>query len=291
MLRMRTLLGLAAATAALLAPAAASAETRYRDNDAGVQVRLVSGGRVVIVAFSHPDCGRGFVRARVRRSGFARTAPMSCGDPLGLRQIRVRGTVGRDTVRGTVAGRPFRAERGAGPATPAQRCGHLGQTLAETDIVRVYRDGDRTVACRLSDGSAVRIGYRQPDEQDYYASGISAAYVQAIGSRIAYSEAPFNTAASKYGAGDEPMFRPTIVIRDLVTGAQVRQSPEVVSLRSLVLRADGRFAWTGADSSYYSGDIYVKTVQDGKVVTLDKGADIIATSLRAEGDGFAWSRG
>ena len=67
-------------------------------------------------------------------------------------------------------------------------------------------------------------------------------------------------------------------------------APELKSVRSVALHPDGRVAWAGSKSRYYGIDeTFVMTVQDGKVVALDRGR-IDALSLRAEGDGFAWDK-
>ena len=282
-------LGLAALAAFLLAAPSASAASVYRDADAGVEVRISRG--IATVRFHDPTCGAGVYRTRVRNDRLSRLQQFGC-DPGGVtsgRWLRLSARVTPLRVFGHIEGRRFVARRNARKPTAAQRCAHRGLTLAESEAVRVFRDGNLTIACRRRDGAGSVIGRYEPDEDDYYASGTSAWSITAIGSRIAFAQAPFSTAASKYGGGDHPMFDPSVIVRDLETGAVSRVDPELKNVQKVALHPDGRVAWAGTDSHYYAGDTLVMTVQDGKVVTLDRGR-IDAQSLRAEADGFAWDK-
>lgn len=273
----------------LVAAPSASAARVYRDPDAGVEVRVARG--MATVFFAEPTCGDDSVRTRVRGRRFSRTSQFAC-DPGGVaaaQTLKVAGIVGDRRVVGHVEGRRFIALRGAPRPTLAQRCGHRGLTLVQTDAVRVFRDDDLTIACRRRDGAVVEIGRYVPDEADYYASGTAAWSIEAIGTRVAFAQAPFNTAASKYGDADNPVFDPTVVVRDLETGTEARIAPELRNVQAVALHPDGRVAWAGNQSRTYGGETSVKTFRDGNVLTLDQGK-IDAYSLRAEGDGFAWDR-
>jgi hypothetical protein len=284
-----TRIALVTLAAVLVAAPVAHASRVYRDPEAGTEVRIARG--VATVSFSDPLCGEGVIRARVRDRRFARTERIGCeaGGVVGSRALKVAGIVNAARVVGHVEGMKFTARRGAPKPTLAQRCGHRGLTLAATDLVRVYVSRDRTIACLRSDGSFSLIGQREEYAEDYYSNGTAAWSIKAVGGRIAFAQAKFDTAASKYGDGDNPMFRPSVVVRDMVGGTELRIDPELVSLHSVALHPDGRVAWAGSQSSYSTGDVFVKTLQDGKVVTLDQGR-IDSASLRAEGDGFAWDR-
>ena len=285
-------LALAVAGVVLAAAPTAGAATVYRDAERGVEVRIEK--RIATVSFAEPTCGSTSLRTRVRGGRFARSHTFACGTPtigagVPSRTVRVTGTVTANRVRGAVAGRRFLARRGAPPPTAVQRCSFRGATVAETELVRVFRDGDVTIACRRRDGAAIAIAETVHDADNYYSSGTGAYALRALGSRIAYASARFDSAASKYGEGDNPMFHPTIVVRDLETGAETRVAAELANVQAIALRDDGRVAWAGSMSSYYGGVVYVKTVQDGKVVTLDQGP-IDPATLRVQGDGFAWDR-
>jgi hypothetical protein len=266
---------------------AAAAPATYRDAEAGVEVRVARG--IATVRFHEPTCGAGVLRARVRRGRLSRRTELAC-EPGGVtpaRALRLSARVTPLRVSGHVEGRRFAAARNGARPTPAQLCRHRGLTRAETDMVRVYRHGRLTVACRRGDGAFGVIGRYDPDEGGYYASGISVWSIGAIGSRIAFAKARFDSAASKYGQGDDPMFRATVVVRDLATGSELRVGPEMVTVATVALHPDGRVAWAGYESGAAGSDVFVKTVRDGRVVTLDRGR-IASESLRAEGDGFVW---
>lgn len=300
-----TRLGLTAvAMFVLLAPAASAAT--YRDRGQGVEVRVVRGSATV--RFVDQACGAGVVTAKVRAGTIVRATRFRC-EPSARpfeKTARVVATVLPRRVVGTMSGRPFIARRGARKPSAAQRCGYRGLTIAVTEAVRVFEESARrsasqeprtTVACRRRDGAAVEIARVDPDagDGDRYEAGTRAVSVQASGTRIAFRHAAFDTAAEKYGGTGGPPFDQTVVVRDLAAGTETRIDPELGHVAAVALHPDGRVAWAGTrtregDGSPGPGDVFVKTVRDGATVTLDQGP-IVATSLRAAVDGFAWDRG
>lgn len=301
-----TRLGLTALAMFVLVAPAASAAGTYRDRDDGVEVRVARGKAVV--RFVDQACGAGALRAKVRTRRIARSTEIRCepsAEPF-AKAIRVEARVGPLRVVGTVGGRAFIARRGASRPSAAQRCAHRGFTLAETEAVRVFEESDprsrsqeprTTAACRLRDGAFVQLARVLPDagDDERYEEGTRAVSVQAVGTRVAYRHAAFDTAAEKYNAAGGASFDQTVVVRDLEAGTETRINPELGWVGAVALHPDGRVAWAGTQTrdgrgAPGPGDVFVKTVRDGAVVTLDQGP-IVMSSLRAAGDGFAWDRG
>ena len=283
-------LGLAVLAALLVAAPSASAARIYRDAGVGVEVRISRG--IATVRFHDPTCGAGVFRSRVRSGRVSRQERFGCelGAAIPGPWLRLSARVTPLLVFGRIEGRRFVARRNAPPPTPAQRCGHRGLTLVASATARVYRHDDLTHACRRRDGRTIRIAYSVEEVADYYYYGVSAWSIRLVGSRLAFAQARFDTAASEFGDGDNPIFDPTVVVRDLETGAATRVDPELKNVQAVALHPDGRVAWAGTDSRHRpGGETLVMTVQDGRVVTLDRGR-IDANSLRAEGDGFAWDK-
>jgi len=289
----------------VLAPAASAAGT-YRDRDDGVEVRVVRGKAVV--RFVDQTCGAGAVTAKVRARRIARSTVVRCepsAEPF-AKTVRVVAKVRRLRVAGTVGGRRFVARRGASRPSAAQRCGHRGYTIAETEAVRVFEESDPrsdsqepriTAACRLRDGAFAQLARVEPDAGDgeRYEEGTRAVSVQAVGSRVAFRHSSFDTAAEYYGAaGSGAPFDHAVVVRDLEAGTETTINPELGYVGAVALHPDGRVAWAGTETrdargGAGPGDIFVKTRRDGTVVTLDQGT-ILMSSLRATSDGFAWDR-
>lgn len=300
-----TRLCLAALAVFVLVAPAASAAT-YRDRDDGVEVRVARGKATV--RFVDQSCGGGTLKARVRARRIARSTVLRC-EPSAesfTKTIRVVAKVRRLRVAGTVGGRPFSARRGAARPSAAQRCGHRGFTIARTEAVRVFEESDprsgsqeprTTAACRLRDGAFVQLARVETDagDGDRYEAGTRAVSVQAVGSRVAFRRSTFDTAAEKYGAAGQGAFDHAVVVRDLEAGTERTINPELGYVGAVALHPDGRVAWAGTQTrdGYGApgpGDVFVKTLRDGQVVTLDQGP-IVMSSLRAAGDGFAWDRG
>ena len=290
-----TRIGITALAMFLLIATSASAARTYRDAETGVQVKIAKKKKAT-VRFVQPGCGAGMLKTKVRDRRISRSVAVSCeegADPA-IQMVRVTAKVTKRRVRGMVDDLPFTADRGMPPFSARDACGFRGLTVAENDDVRVFRDADVTLACMRSTGEAVELARStDDDESGTYSSGTRAWSIKLHGLRLAYAHRPFDTAASKYGQMQGPGFAPSVVVREVPSVTETRIDPEVAVVVAVALHPDGRVAWTGAETEGSqgepTGDIFVKTVRDGKVVTLDRGP-IDPESLRAEGDGFAWDR-
>lgn len=267
---------------AVIAAAAAPPAT-YREAAQGVEIRV--RGALATVTYAHPGCGLRTVRkVPVRRSRFRLKTSEYCGTATST--VVVTGRITPRRVTGRVGAAPFVARRNAAPPTRAQRCALRGTTLAQTPLVRVFDEGNRTLACRLADGFAVEIAETVWDEDRYYSAGIAARHVVAVGSRIAYARVPFDSARSKFG--QDPGFEDDVIVHDLANGARRSVHPDLFSVTGLAMRDDGAVAWAGSKPSE-SPDVLVQTAQDGQIVTLDRGR-IDPASLRVVDGAFVWTK-
>jgi hypothetical protein len=65
---------------------------------------------------------------------------------------------------------------------------------------------------------------------------------------------------------------------------------QVFAVTGFAMRDDGAVAWAGPPYASSYGDVLVQTVEDGEVVTLDRGP-IDPRSLRVVDGRFVWARG
>lgn len=291
-----TRIGITALAMFLLIAPSASAARSYRDVETGVVVKVAPKKKQATVRFIEPGCGAGKLKTKVLDRRINRSVAVSCEDGAeeAVQTVRVTAKVTKRRVRGTVNDFPFTADRGMPPFSARDACGFRGLTVADSVDFRVYRDADATIACLRSTGESVTLAQSITEEGDEYSSGTRAWSIKIEGYRIAYAHAQFDDAASKYGQMQGAQFDPTVILRDNPSGPETRIAPELASVSAVALHPDGRVAWAGTETrgprgEPGPGDVFVKTVQDGKVVTLDRGP-IVAESLRAQGDGFAWDR-
>jgi hypothetical protein len=170
--------------------------------------------------------------------------------------------------------------RASGPT-----CGrHQGQTVAQTDLARVYSLNGGVYGCAIPNGVVYKLGSAS------VCNGAGRANPFAIAARlVAYGlqQCGVDTGVS------------TVIVRRLTNGKHLRRDPATTgtvgaesyeSVESLVLAADGSDAWISVTSSIVGNGATTEVHKhdSGGAVLLDSGAGIDPHSLRLVGSKLTW---